>query len=256
MTRNTSHSNSLDLFRIARQTMIDAGFVPDFPGAVIEEVNSIVSGSVAIAAHSSAQDLRELLWSSIDDKRSRDLDQVEYAEKISGGDVRLLVGIADVDAVVPKESAIDKHAATNCISVYTGIKTFPMLPEELSTDLTSLVEAEDRIAVVTEMLLAADGSMKRTDFQRAIIRNHAKLSYESVGAWLDGKAPIPERVTSVPGLEAQVKLQSAIANRLEEFRRKRGAIDLETIQTTPVVNDRGKVVDLDVIEPNRSEERR
>ena len=250
MTRNTSHSNSLDLFRIARQTMIDAGFVPDFPGAVIEEVNSIVSGSVAIAAHSSAQDLRELLWSSIDDKRSRDLDQVEYAEKISGGDVRLLVGIADVDAVVPKESAIDKHAATNCISVYTGIKTFPMLPEELSTDLTSLVEAEDRIAVVTEMLLAADGSMKRTDFQRAIIRNHAKLSYESVGAWLDGKSAIPERVKSVSGMEEQIKLQSEIANRLEEFRRKRGAIDLGTIQTTPVVDDRGKVVDLAVIEPN------
>jgi exoribonuclease II len=250
MSKNTSHSNSFDLFRIARQSMIEAGFVPDFPPAVAEEVRSITSENPAIITESVAQDLRELLWSSIDDKRSRDLDQVEYAERITGGDVRLLIGIADVEGVVPKASAIDKHAATNCTSVYTGVKTFPMLPEELSTDLTSLVEGEDRVAVVTEMLLAPDGSLKNTSFNRAIIRNHAKLSYESIGAWLDGKAQIPERVKNVPGLEPQIKLQSEIANQLEEFRKKHGAIDLGTIQTMPVVDDRGKVVDLAVIELN------
>jgi VacB/RNase II family 3'-5' exoribonuclease len=250
MSKNTSHSNSFDLFRIAHQTMIEAGFVPDFPRAVAEEVRSITTGTPAVNAERAAQDLRELLWSSIDDKRSRDLDQVEYAEKMKGGDVRLLIGIADVDAFVAKASAIDKHAATNCTSVYTGVKTFPMLPEELSTDLTSLVEGEDRLAVVTEMFFAPDGSVKKTNFSRALIRNHAKLSYESIGAWLDGKASMPERVQSVPGLETQIKLQSEIANRLEEFRKKHGAIDLETIQTMPVVDARGTVLDLAVIELN------
>jgi VacB/RNase II family 3'-5' exoribonuclease len=250
MSKNTSHSNSFDLFRIAHQTMIEAGFVPDFPRAVAEEVRSITTGTPAVNAERAAQDLRELLWSSIDDKRSRDLDQVEYAEKMKGGDVRLLIGIADVDAFVAKASAIDKHAATNCTSVYTGVKTFPMLPEELSTDLTSLVEGEDRLAVVTEMFFAPDGSVKKTNFSRALIRNHAKLSYELIGAWLDGKASMPERVQSVPGLETQIKLQSEIANRLEEFRKKHGAIDLETIQTMPVVDARGAVLDLAVIELN------
>src|SRR5882672_10917109 len=142
MPQNTSHSDSIDLFSIAEQTMIEAGFVPDFPRPVVAEVRSIVAERATIPPESSTQDLRELLWSSIDDKRTRDLDQVEYAEVTPGGDTRLLVGIADVDAFVAKGSATDKHAATNCTSVYTGVKTFPMLPEELSTDLTSLVEGE------------------------------------------------------------------------------------------------------------------
>jgi exoribonuclease-2 len=230
--------------------MIEAGFVPDFPPPVVAEVRSIVAERVTIPPESSIRDLRELLWSSIDDKRSRDLDQVEYAETLSGGNTRLLVGIADVDALVPKGSAIDKHAATNSTSVYTGVKTFPMLPEELSTDLTSLEADEERRAVVTEMILTPDGSVKQTNFYQAIIKNHAKLSYEAIGAWLDGKAGVPENVKSVPGMEAQIKLQSEIADRLGDFRREHGALDLDTIQASPVVDERGKVVDLAVVEPN------
>ena len=250
MTKNPSHFNSIDLIAIARQTMIEAGFEPDFPPPVAEEVRSIVAGRLSVPTNSAARDLRELLWSSIDDKRSRDLDQVEYAEKLPGGDARLLVGIADVDEFVPKGSATDKHAATNCISVYAGVKTFPMLPEEFSTDLTSLVEGEDRMAVVTEMILAADGSVKETNFYQALIKNHAKLSYESIGAWLDGKTAVAEGVRNVPGMEAQVKLQSEIAVHFEAFRKQHGALDLGTIQANPVMDDHGKVVDLAVIEPN------
>ncbi len=162
----------------------------------------MVAGSSTIPANSATQDLRKLLWSSIDDKKTRDLDQVEYAEIVSGGDTRLLVGIADVDALVSKGSATDTHAATNCTSVYTGVKTYPMLPEELSTDLTSLVEGEDRLAVVTEMVLAPDGSVMKTNFYRALVKNQAKLAYEEIGAWLDGKTGVPESVSKVPGMEA------------------------------------------------------
>jgi exoribonuclease-2 len=161
-----------------------------------------------------------------------------------------LVAIADVDAFVAKGAAIDTHAATNCTSVYTGVKTFPMLPEELSTDLTSLVEDDDRLAVVTEMILAADGSLKKTNFYQALVKNQAKLAYESIGAWLDGRSTVPEKVSDVPGLEAQIKLQYEIADRLGDFRREHGALDLGTIQATPIMDDHGKVIDLGVVEPN------
>ena len=254
MTKHAVHSDSIDLFAIARQTMIEAGFMPDFPGPVAREVRSMAAGSATIPDRSAAQDLRELLWSSIDDKRTRDLDQVEYAEIIPGGDTRLLIGIADVDAFVSKGSATDEHAATNCTSVYTGVKTFPMLPEELSTDMTSLVQGEDRLAVVTEMILASDGSMKKTNFYRALVKNHAKLAYESIGAWLDGKTGVPEDVSNVPGMEAQIKLQSEIADRFGEFRKEHGALDLGTIQANPVMDDHGKVVELAVIEANGARE--
>ena len=254
MTKHSVHSDAIDLFAIAHQTMIEAGFVPDFPSPVAREVRSMVAGRSTMPANSATQDLRKLLWSSIDDKKTRDLDQVEYAEIIPGGDTRLLVGIADVDAFVSKGSATDTHAATNCTSVYTGVKTYPMLPEELSTDLTSLVEGEDRLAVVTEMVLAPDGSVKKTNFYRALVKNQAKLAYEEIGAWLDGKTGVPENVSKVAGMEAQIKLQSEIANRFGEFRKEHGALDLETIQAAPVMDDRGKVVDLAVVESNGARE--
>ena len=245
-----SHSNSLDLFAIAHQTMIEAGFVPDFDSSAASEVHSIVAGTLPAPPDSSARDLRELLWSSIDDSKSRDLDQVEYAEALLDGATKLLVGIADVDAFVLEGSAIDKHAEANATSVYTGIKMFPMLPEELSTNLTSLVSGQDRRAIIMELVLAQDGTVKTSDVYRAILRNHAKLAYESVGPWLDGKAETPPGVKNVPGLEAQIRLQFESANRLGELRKRHGALELETIQATPVVNDVGKVIELAVIEPN------
>ena len=249
MSKKASHSHSVDLFAIAHDSMIEAGFSPDSPNAVDTEVRAIVAKS-AIPTAGSAKDLRELLWSSIDNSSSRDLDQVEYAEALPGGDTRLMIAIADVDALVSQGSAIDRQAAANCTSVYTGVKTYPMLPLELSTDLTSLNPGEDRLAVVTEMVLGSDGTMKSMDIYRALVKNQAKLAYEPVGNWLDGRTDVPESVTSVPGLEAQLRLQSESAKDLEEVRKQSGALELGTIQASPVVDDQGKVLELAVVEEN------
>jgi ribonuclease R len=249
MNNKASDSHSVDLFAIAHESMNEAGFVADFSDAVGKEVQSIVANP-ALPAVESLRDLRGLLWSSIDDAKSRDLDQVEYAEALTDGSTRLLVGIADVDALVSKGSAIDEHAAENCTSVYTGVRTYPMLPEELSTGLTSLNAGEDRLAVVTEMVLAPDGTMKSKDIYRALLKNHAKLSYEVVGAWLDGKTAVPANVAAVPGLEAQIRLQFESAKGLGEMRKQHGALELGTIQASPVVDDHGKVLELAVVEDN------
>jgi ribonuclease R len=247
MTNN--HSESLDLTAIARQAMIDAGFAPDFPRPVLDELHAIESTTQSTIADPAARDLRSLLWSSIDDKKSRDLDQVEYAEALPNGDVRIMVGISDVDALVGKDSAIDSHAAGNGTSVYTGIETFPMLPEALSTDLTSLSGGTDRLSIITEMIVGGDGTVKRSDVYRARLHNYAKLSYEAVGEWLDNNSAIPAEVAAVPGMEAQLRLQSEVAVRLRELRRQNGALELETIQASPVVSN-GQVTGLMVTEHN------
>lgn len=234
--------------------MIKTGFVPDWPREVIDEVNLIDRESPSISSNETVRDLRQLLWSSIDDSKTRDLDQLEFTERLPNGESRLLIAIADVDAFVHKGSAIDRHAAQNCTSVYTGVKTFPMLPEELSTDLTSLVAGEDRLAVVTELILDSDATVRSTGFYRAVVRSKAKLSYESIGDWLDKKTDVPARVQEVRGLEDQIRLQAQIAEQLEEFRRSHGAIELGTIQATPVVDEHGKVIELKVVEPNPARE--
>jgi len=248
------HSHSVDVGAIAHRSVVEAGFEPDLDEAVLKQVKSITAAPPSTIPNSAVRDLRKLLWSSIDNRESRDLDQLEYAEALPDGDTRLLVAIADVDAFVPKDSAIDQRAAHNTVSVYTGVRTFPMLPEELSTDLTSLVAGEDRLAVVTEMVVAADGNVKRVDVYRAVVRSQAKLSYEPVGAWLDGKDAAPAKVVAVPGLEAQIKLQFETANRLGELRVQNGALEFGTIQANPVVNDQGKVTELAVVEPNGARE--
>jgi exoribonuclease-2 len=249
MAKSASHSHSVDLFAIAQQTMIEAGFEPEISDLVKQEVRSIVA-KPSPTPSASVRDLRALLWSSIDNSTSRDLDQVEYAEAPGNGETRVLVGIADVDAFVSKGSAIDKRAAANGTSVYAGVKTFPMLPEELSTDLSSLNADQDRLAVVTEMLVAPDGTTKSTDIYLALLRNHAKLAYEPIGDWLDEKTGVPASVKAVPGLEAQIRLQFEAAKDLRELRKQHGALELETIQATPVVNDQGKVMELAVVAPN------
>ncbi len=229
--------------------MIDAGFVPDVPPSVSNELRSI-EARTSLPSDSAAKDLRALLWSSIDNSTSRDLDQVEYAESLPNGDIRLMVGIADVDVLVQKGSAIDEYAARNGTSVYTGVKTFSMLPEELSTDMTSLVDGTDRSSIVMEMVVDKDGAVKSTDVYQATLHNQAKLSYESVGAWLDKNGQVPKGVASVPGMEAQVRLQLDAAQRLREVRKQNGALELKTIESVAVLNNAGQVTDLAVTERN------
>src|SRR5687768_7667482 len=183
--------------------MLANGFQPDFPPEVQLEVAELDKDDVEVAAKDVPRDLRHLLWSSIDNRESRDLDQIEYAERLPNGEIRLLVAIADVDALVPKGSAVDDHAAENTTSVYTGVVVFPMLPDKLSTNLTSLNEGEDRCAIVIQLDVAPDGTIAREEAFRAVVKNRAKLAYEPVGLWLSGTGRIPTKVTAVEGLEDQ-----------------------------------------------------
>ena len=244
-------TNPIDLRTVARDVMLANGFQPDFPAAVQSEVAQLDEHDVDVAAKQVTRDLTRLLWSSIDNRESRDLDQVEYAERLPGGEIRVYVGIADVDSLVPKGSAIDNHAAQNTTSVYTGVAVFPMLPDRLSTDLTSLNEGEDRCAIVVEMDVAADGTIVRENAYRAMLRNHAKLAYEPVGHWLSGTGPRPRQMAGLPGLEAQVRLHDEAAQRLAGYRRRSGAVELETIEARPVTVN-GKVIDITVTPRNRA----
>jgi ribonuclease R len=258
MTNHTAHpfrdpvapTPSSDLLAAAHRAMIANGFEPDFPPEVEREVATLLSLEPE-AASREVRDLRGLLWSSIDNRESRDLDQVEVAERLPSGEVRVLIGIADVDALVPKGSATDAHAAENTTSVYAGVVVFPMLPERLSTDLTSLNQGEDRLAIVIEMHIAPDGTVTREDVYRALVRNRAKLVYESIGAWLDGSGPPPRTFREIPGLEAQLRLQHEAAQRLRDLRRRSGALDFETIEARPVIAG-GKVIDLEVVRRNQA----
>jgi exoribonuclease-2 len=241
----------IDLRAIAHQTMLDEGFLPDIPDQVTREVNDLDAAERLSENHSSIRDLRSLLWSSIDNEESRDLDQVEFAERQADGGIRLLVGIADVDAFVPKGSATDQYAAQNTISVYTGIEAFPMLPERLSTDLTSLLEGADRLAIVIDLKVASDGSVETNDVYRALLRNYAKLDYESIGHWLDGVAPVPKKVADLAGLEEQLRLQEEATQWLHKLRQTKGALEFETIEASPVTVN-GKVYDLTIQPKSRA----
>ena len=229
--------------------MLENGFQPEFSPEVQREVSSLRDPTDAPAP--GVRDMRALLWSSIDNRESRDLDQIEVAERLSDGAIRVRIGIADVDVLVPKGSATDDHARENTTSVYTGVAVFPMLPERLSTDLTSLNQGEDRFAVVIEMDVAEDGTISGSDVYLALVHNRAKLVYETVGAWLEGRAAIPQEIARQPGLEEQVRLHDEAAQRLLAMRRRNGALDLETIEASPVVA-KGKVIDLKVTQRSRA----
>ena len=202
--------------------MIDNGFEPEFSDAVFRQLEEIKRSNTT-DGDMGAKDLRDLLWSSIDNRTSRDLDQVEWVEQLENGDIRVLVGIADVDRLVTQGSPIDEHARKNTVTVYTENKIFPMLPEELSTDITSLNEGEDRVAMVADMTVKADGDVPVSTFYSAIVRNQAKLNYESIGEWLDG-GQVPEKVANIEGLQAQIELQFEAAKRLAVYRRSKGAL--------------------------------
>jgi ribonuclease R len=248
---------SISLERVALRAMVDNGFHPEPPGAVGREVAALPPAGVdprsdrGEPSDAGVRDLRGLLWSSIDNVTSKDLDQIEVAESIADGGIRLRIGIADVDALVPKGSAIDAHAAENATSVYTGVSVFPMLPDALSTDRTSLVEAGERLVVVIELDIAADGAVRRHDVYRARAVNRAKLDYESIGAWLEGRGPEPDAVAADDGLEAQIWLQDRAAGLLKRTRERAGALDLDTVAVTPVARD-GAIESLRVARKNRA----
>src|SRR5688572_6064838 len=239
-----------DLAEAAHALMRQHGFLPDFPPDVEQEVRSLPD-TLPQQASGRIEDLRALPWSSIDNRESRDLDQIEYAERLPDGTIRLLVGIADVDALVPRGSATDEHAALNTTSVYTGPVVFPMLPERLSNDLTSLNQAADRLAVVVELDVTPDGKVGRSDVYRAWVCNRAKLDYATIGPWLEGKRDAPPAVAADPRLEEQLRWQDEAAQRLRAVRRRAGALNVETIEARPVMAS-GKVIDLEVVASNRA----
>jgi ribonuclease R len=220
------------LQKIARRVMIERGLAPDFPPAAIAELSAI--RGPAAKPDSSTRDMRELLWCSIDNDDSRDLDQLSVAEALPGGAAKLMVAVADVGALVAQGSALDGHASGNTTSVYTAGGIFPMLPERLSTDLTSLGFGVDRVAFVIEMTFDAGGAMKASDIYEAVVRNRAKLAYNSVAAWLDGKGPMPAAVGAVAGLDENIRLQHRVADQLRGLRHMRGALSLQTLQARPV----------------------
>ena len=240
MGRESRHTRA-DLAEIARQAMLDRGLEPDFPPAVAKQLAAI-SGP-AREPGTGVRDLTSLPWCSIDNDDSRDLDQLSVSEDLGKGAVRLSVAIADVDAVVKKGTPIDDHARANTTSVYTAARIFPMLPERLSTDWTSLNAGEDRLALVIEMELDRDATLMSSAVSRATVRNKAKLAYDSVAAWLEGRAPEPEPARGVAGLDAQLKTQDAVAQKLRKQRHEAGALDLETLQPKAVF-DGDTVVDI------------
>jgi len=227
------------LEQIAHDAMLEKGLAPEFS----QEATRQAEGISAPAADASLRDLRDLLWCSIDNDDSRDLDQLTVAEDLGGGKVRCLIAVADVDALVSRGTPIDDHARQNTTSVYTAARIFPMLPEKLSTGLTSLNEGEDRVALVIDVEVGPDGSVERGDVYRARVHNKAKLAYNSVGMWLEGHAEPPEKVRAISGLAENLKLQDGAADRMRELRHEHGALDLETIEPRAVLRD-GQVVDL------------
>jgi len=247
----TTRPGKDDLNSIARDAMLKRGLLPDFSPAVIAETNQITQA--AATSGDAIRDLRGLLWASIDNDDSADLDQLSVAEPVEDGAVKILVAIADVDALVKKDSAIDGHAWTNTTSVYTAAEIFPMLPEKLSTDLTSLGESQERLAIVMEMVVATDGTVVASDIYRAAVLNRAKLAYNGVAAWLEGTAPAPPKLAAVPGLDEQLRIQDRTAQALKRVRHARGALHLDTLEVRAVF-DSGALADLLPDEKNRAKE--
>lgn len=217
---------------IARRAMQKLGLRPEFPAAALTELGRIAVPATA-RNDGAMHDLTGLPWASIDNDDSRDLDQLTVARAMPAGKARILVAVSDVDALVKKGSAIDDHACYNTTSVYTAAMVFPMLPEKLSTGLTSLNFNEDRLAVVVDMVLGADGSLQAEDIYRGLVRNQAQLSYNSVSAWLEG-GKAPQAVTTVKGLAENLRLQDKAARCMRKLRRFNGALSLETIKAKPV----------------------
>jgi len=235
----TTQPLHFNLVAAAHSAMLEHGFEPDFPEGTDAELSAILRDNTPPSAKlplgPDFLDLRSLLWSSIDNDTSRDLDQIEWAERLPNGGIRVLVAVADVDARVHRDTIIDTHARSQTTSVYTGVKVFPMLPSELSEGVTSLNEDEERVAIVIEFCVDAQGTATEGKVYRALVRNRAQLAYNSVGAWLENRGPVPQKVAVNRDLAAQLKLQDEAAQRMVGGRFQHGALDLETIETHPVM---------------------
>jgi exoribonuclease-2 len=244
----TGQQHRAILQRIARKVMLQRGLLPDFPAEALGELDRIQPPPTT--GDGQIRDLRKLLWASIDNDDSRDLDQLTVAEALPGEKIKVLVAVADVDSVVKSGSAIDGHARHNTTSVYTAATIFPMLPEKLSTDITSLGFREDRLAVVAEMVIGADGSVQDSGLYRACVRNQAKLAYNSVAAWLEGGVA-PAAIATVPGLDENLRLQDRAAQRMKGLRQAHGALSFESLEARPVF-DGDAIRTLETEKPNRA----
>ena len=252
MNTNKKYHRSF-LQSIARRSMLERGLLPDFSTEALAELARLEIPMGTADGPIGIRDMRDLLWASIDNDDSRDLDQLTVAEAISKNKVRIMVAIADVDSFVKEGSAIGEHARHNTTSVYTAAMIFPMLPEILATDLTSLNPNQERLAIVIEMEVDADGSLLNSRIFRAMVFNRAKLAYNSVAAWLEGNGSVPEAISSVPGLAENLRLQDQTAQSLKKLRHVHGALSLETIEAKPVF-DGDQIRSLEIDEKNRAKE--
>ncbi len=250
MNSNEKHHRSI-LQSIAYKAMLERDLLPEFSSEALAELGKI--NTPATDDSRSIRDQRELLWASIDNDDSLDLDQLTVAEALPGGKVRIMVAVADVDSLVKEGSAINEHARHNTTSVYTSARIFPMLPEKLSTDLTSLNLNEDRLALVVQMVVGIDGSLLDSEVYQARVRNRGKLAYNGIAAWLDGKGTEPEAITAVPGLDENLRLQDKTAQSMKYLRHIHGALSLQTLEAKPIF-DNDQVSALEVEEQNRAKE--
>jgi exoribonuclease-2 len=231
--------------------MVERGLHPDFSPQALAELDGL--RGPATQMDKTTRDLRHLPWCSIDNDDSRDLDQLTVSEAMPDKSVKVLVAVADVDALVKKDSSIDEHARENTTSVYTAARIFPMLPEKLSTDLTSLNYASDRQALTVEMVVGEDGALLRSDVYGALVRNHAKLAYNSVAAWLEGTGAVPSEISAIPGLDENLRIQDRVAQRLKTLRHEHGALSLETVEAR-LVFDADALKDLQAERKNRAKD--
>ncbi len=244
-------SYNIDLHKIALTAITQYGFDFVAAKAVQDEIRALDPRKLLDTAQDGVKDFRGRLWSSIDNAESLDLDQLEYCERGANDEIIVKVAIADVDLFVPKDSQTDTYAARNGTSVYTGIDVFPLLPERLSTELTSLLPEADHDVLVIEFSVFPDGAITAGTIYRGLIRNKAKLIYEDIGDWLERKTGVPSSVVRVPGLKEQLELQDEAAGRLNAFRIEQGALEFDTIEAKPVIREE-KVIALIIQEKNRA----
>ncbi len=248
-----NHNHRKILQQIARQAMLDRGLLPDFSTSVFNELKKLEASQHSSHPDGKLQDMRGMLWASIDNDDSMDIDQLTVAEQLSDNQVRIYVSIADVDALVKKDTAIDGHAHHNTTSVYTPAIIFAMLPEVLSTDLTSLGFNDDRPSIIVEMTLSVDGSLVNSDVYSGLVKNKAKLAYNSVAAWLEGKSEVPDKVSQVAGLQENLLLQDRVAQQIKEFRHQHGALSFETLESKPIFSG-DQIIALQAESKNRAKD--